>query len=77
VEKYPRSVKFSLSNRIVEISISVMESIIEAIYTSSRLHILRRINVYIEKLRVFFRSINIFKINKDKQKKFKKMFREN
>ncbi len=55
VEKYPRSVRFTLSSRIVNTSLDFLEGIIEAIYTKSRTHILNRLNLYIEKLRVFFR----------------------
>lgn len=54
-EKYPKSVRFSLSGRIASMSIDIIESIIEAIYAKKRCHILRRINLYMEKLRVLFR----------------------
>ena len=55
VEKYPKSVRFTLSGRIGNLTLDVLEGIIEAIYTKDRFHILRRINLYIEKLRVLFR----------------------
>lgn len=55
VEKYPKNVRFTVSSRIANIALDVMEKIIESIYTKKRLYILRSINVYIEKLRVFFR----------------------
>lgn len=54
-EKYPKSVRFTFSNRIANTAMDVLESLIEAIYTKKRSHILRGINLYIEKLRVFFR----------------------
>lgn len=54
-EKFPKSVRFSFTNRILNISLEVLELVIEAIYTKERSHILRTINLYIEKLRVFFR----------------------
>ena len=54
-EKYPKSVRFSFTNRLVNMSVDVLELVIEAIYTKERSYILRRINLYIEKLRVFFR----------------------
>jgi flagellar biosynthesis/type III secretory pathway protein FliH len=56
VEKFPKSARFSLASRIANIALDVMEKIIEAIYTKKRLYILRNINLYIEKLRVLFRS---------------------
>jgi len=55
IEKYPKSVKFSFSSRIGNISLDILEKIIEAIYSKKRLDILEQINLYIEKLRVFFR----------------------
>lgn len=55
VEKFPRSARFSLSSRISNIALDVLEKIIEAIYRKKRLYILYDINLYIEKLRVLFR----------------------
>ena len=54
-EKYPKSVRFSFSSRIANISMDVLERVIEAIYTKKRAKILAEINLQIEKLRVFFR----------------------
>ena len=54
-EKFPKNVRFTVTSRIVNISLDVMEGIIEAIYTKNRAYILQRVNLYIEKLRVFFR----------------------
>jgi len=54
-EKFPKSARFTLSGRIANISLDVLEGIIEAIYTKDRQHILDRVNLYIEKLRVLFR----------------------
>jgi len=55
VEKFPKSVRFTLSGRIGNLTLDVMEGIIEAIYTKERAYILKQINLYIEKLRVLFR----------------------
>jgi len=55
IEKYPKSVRFTISGRIGNITLDVMEGIIEAIYTKDRTHILERLNLDIEKLRVMFR----------------------
>ncbi len=54
-EGYPRSVRFSLTDRIAGLSVDVMSGIIEAIYTKDRLQILDRLNLNIEQLRVLFR----------------------
>jgi len=55
VEKFPKSVRFTISGRIGNMTLDVMEGIIEAIYTKDRSHILERLNLHIEKLRVMFR----------------------
>lgn len=55
VEKFPKSVRFTLSGRMANITLDVMEGIIEAIYTKNRSHILARLNLNMEKLRVLFR----------------------
>jgi len=55
VEKFPKSVRFTISGRMANMTLDVMEGIIEAIYTKDRSYILERINLYIEKLRVMFR----------------------
>ncbi|MDM8550050.1 diversity-generating retroelement protein Avd [Desulfobacterales bacterium HSG2] len=55
LDKYPKSVRSTISNRIADMTLDVMEQIIEAIYTKNRSPILDRINLHIEKLRVMFR----------------------
>ena len=55
VEKFPKSVRFTLSTRIVNISLDVLEGIIEAIYAKQKTDILKKLNLYIEKLRVLYR----------------------
>jgi hypothetical protein len=55
IEKFPKSVRFSLSSRIADLTLDIIEGIVEAIYTRQRGHILDRINLYMEKLRVLFR----------------------
>ena len=54
-EKMPRSVRFSLSQRIVQLSLDILEKIVEAIYTKDRVHLLKSINLNLEKLRLLFR----------------------
>lgn len=55
VEKFPKSVRFTISSKIAEMTLTVVELIIEAIYAKDKRHILEKINLYMEKLRVFFR----------------------
>tara|TARA_B100001971_G_C17968067_1_gene420893 strand:+ start:345 stop:680 length:336 start_codon:yes stop_codon:yes gene_type:complete len=54
-EKFPKSVRFTFSSRIAQHSLDVLEGIVEAIYTKDRKHVLEKLNLYIEKLRVLFR----------------------
>jgi hypothetical protein len=54
-EQLPKSVRFTISSRMMTLSMEVLELIIEAIYSKERKPILRKINLHLEKLRVFFR----------------------
>ena len=55
VEKFPRSQKFMLGDRIQETALYVLEALIEATYTRDRRGHLARANLGLEKLRFFFR----------------------
>ena len=55
VEKFPRSQKFMLGDRIQATALDVLEALIEATYTRDRRAPLVRANLGLEKLRVFFR----------------------
>ena len=55
VEKFPRSHKFTLGDRIEIIALNVLEALIEATYTRDRADALRRGNLGIEKLRILIR----------------------
>jgi hypothetical protein len=52
--RYPKNVRFNVVDRITNISLDVMELIVEAIYTKDRKHILNAINLKLETLRVLF-----------------------
>jgi four helix bundle protein len=54
-EKFPKKVRFTLSSRIDNITLDVLEKIIEAAYTHSKIDILRSANLKVEKLRVLLR----------------------
>ena len=54
VDKFPKAVRGTLTHHIVNISLDVMEGIVEAIYSKDRKGILNRLNLNIEKLRVLF-----------------------
>lgn len=49
--KFPKNVRFNLVDRITNISLDVLESIIEAIYEKKKTEILGRANLDMEKIR--------------------------
>jgi hypothetical protein len=55
IEKFPRTQKFLLGDRIQTMALDVLECLIEATYTRDRKGQLARANLGIEKLRFFFR----------------------
>jgi 23S rRNA-intervening sequence protein len=55
IEKFPRSQKFLLGDRIQTTALDVLESLVEATNTRERKSHLARANLGIEKLRFFFR----------------------
>jgi hypothetical protein len=55
VEKFPRSHKFTLGDRIESTALDVLEALIEATYTRDRAQHLRRANLGIENLRFLIR----------------------
>jgi hypothetical protein len=55
VEKFPRSQKFLLGDRIQSTALDVMEGLVEATYTRGRSRLLSRVNLGIERLRFLFR----------------------
>jgi four helix bundle protein len=54
-EKFPRSVRFTLSSRIDNLALDILEAIIEAAYSRRKADILSRANLNLEKLRVLLR----------------------
>jgi len=55
VDRFPKTVRFTISDRILNISFDIMEKIIEAIYSKDRKKIFGNLNIYIEKLRIYIR----------------------
>ena len=55
VEKFPRSQKFLLGDRIQTTALDVLERLIEATYTRGRERMLAQANLGLEKLRFLFR----------------------
>lgn len=55
VERFPRSQKFLLGDRIQSTAMDVLERLVEATYTKARRPALGQANLGIEKLRLLFR----------------------
>ena len=62
VEKFPRSHKFTIGDRIEIAALDVLEDLIEATYTRDRLQHLRQANLGIEKLRFLLRLATDLKL---------------
>ncbi len=54
-ENYPVSVRYSLTNRILNYCNDILELVIESIYSKSRSGHIDQMNMILEKLRVYFR----------------------
>jgi hypothetical protein len=53
-DAFPKAARGTVTHRIVNLALDVLEGIVEAIYTKERSAILRQLNLNIEKLRVLF-----------------------
>lgn len=54
-EKFPRRLRFTLTNRIENMGLDIFEAIVDARYSRNRVPILERINLALEKLRLLLR----------------------
>ncbi len=55
LEKFPRSQRFLLGDRIETTALDVLDLIVQATYTRDRVSLLRRANLGLERLRIFAR----------------------
>ncbi len=55
VEKFPRSHKFSLGERVQNTALDVLEGLVEASYRRDRQTLLAQVNMKLEKLRILLR----------------------
>jgi len=79
LEKYPRSQKFLLADRIETMLLNILEKLLEAYYSGKevKLVLLESINIDLEKLRYLFRlSYDIKCINIEKYDKLTEMINE-
>lgn len=70
VEKFPRNVRFTVSDRIFNLVLDISDLIVEAIYTKERKNILKSINLNIERLRIYIRLCHDRKYISTKQLAF-------
>ena len=54
-EKFPKSVRFSFTNRINNLALDIIEGIVEARYSTAKAEILKRVDLQNEKLRILLR----------------------
>lgn len=55
LEKFPRSQKFMLGDRMQGMALQVLEDLVAATYSRDRRQALQRANLNLEQLRIFFR----------------------
>lgn len=55
LEKFPRTQKFLLADRIEVLLLDILELVIEAVYTKERMPILKKANIILEKARYLIR----------------------
>ena len=55
LEKFPKKARFTITSRIENIALDIVELLIEAKYSREKKPILRKINLYLEKIRILLR----------------------
>jgi len=55
IDDFPKKVRHTISNRVADLTLDILELIIEALYKRRKVSILREINIKLEKLRILFR----------------------
>ncbi len=55
MEKFPKRVRFTFADRIINLALDIAEDLVEARYSRDKQVILRRINLRLEKLRILLR----------------------
>lgn len=54
-DKMPKHTRFTVSGRVANLAVETMEVQAEAVYSRDKIPLLRRVNLNLEKLRLFFR----------------------
>lgn len=55
LDKIPKKARFSITNRLQNLSLDIMELLIEARYSKNKLHFLKESNLKLEKMRILIR----------------------
>ncbi|MBT5231458.1 MAG: diversity-generating retroelement protein Avd [Methylococcales bacterium] len=53
--KFPKSIRFTFSDRMQNLALDIVEDLVEARYTKNKKSILKRTNLRLEKLRILIR----------------------
>ncbi len=56
--KFPKNVRFTFSDRIINISMDILEDITAAVYSKNRNILLEKISISVEKIRLLIRMSN-------------------
>lgn len=62
LEKFPKKVRFTITNRLENMALDVAELMVEARYSGEKRGPLKRINLQLEKMRVLFRIAHHAKV---------------
>ncbi len=54
-EKFPKKVRFTFSDRLNNLALDIVEDLIEARFSKSKVGILKRANIKLEKIRILLR----------------------
>lgn len=54
-DKMPKQTRFTVSGRVANLAIETVELLTEAVYSKEKIALLQRVNLNLEKLRLFFR----------------------
>ena len=54
-QKFPKNIRFTMTNRVENFSLDIVEDLVEARYTSRKASVLRRANLKLEKIRILLR----------------------
>lgn len=70
LEKFPKKSRFTITNRIENMALDIVELLIEAKYSKEKRPILRKINLHLEKIRILLRISHEIKLISTKSYNF-------